>query len=342
MNNDHYDHFVAIDWSKVNMAIARMTQKSDKIEVKDVPSDIKDLNLYLNGLRGKKILTIEESTAAQWLYVELRDYVDKLIICDPYRNHLLTEGSKTDKIDAKKLVKLLRAGLLKEVFHSGDEYMVLRKLVSSYEDVVKAGVRLKNQRDALFRGVNKNSKKDRLEKCHEKFILEGVDKGILSYEEEKERYLKEFKRIIKNKKKAKLIKDLPGISDIHAIKIIAIVVDAKRFKSAGHFLSYCGLVKLNRISGGKVYGKKNPRCNKTLKCVFNLAASSALKESSTTNPMKEFYYYLINEKKISERNARQAVKRRLATLCLGILKTETKYNPYQWRKSEKDNKQLNE
>jgi len=63
----------------------------------------------------------------------LKDCVEKLVICDPYRNKLLSEGAKTDKIDAEKLVKLLKADLLKEVFHSGDKFIKLRKIVSGYE-----------------------------------------------------------------------------------------------------------------------------------------------------------------------------------------------------------------
>lgn len=41
-----------------------------------------------------------------------------------------------------------------------------------------------------------------------------------------------------------------------AMSNMAIIVDAKRFKDRNHFLSYCGLLKLDRMSGGKNYGKK--------------------------------------------------------------------------------------
>ncbi len=113
MKDTIYDHYVAIDWSIKNMAIARMTKKSNKITAIDVPSDIEDLQAYLKNLRGTKILTIEETTTSQWLYTELKEYVDRLLICDPTRNKLLNEGPKTDKIDATKLVQLLKAGLMK-------------------------------------------------------------------------------------------------------------------------------------------------------------------------------------------------------------------------------------
>ena len=37
----------------------------------------------------------------------------EVIVCDPRRNKLLEDGSKADKVDARKLAELLRAGLLK-------------------------------------------------------------------------------------------------------------------------------------------------------------------------------------------------------------------------------------
>jgi hypothetical protein len=132
-----YDHYIAIDWSAKNMAIARMTKKSNKIKAIDVPVDIKELQFYIKNLKGTKMLAFEETTSSQWLYTELIDHVDKIFICNPHRNKLLLEGPKTDKIDACKLVQLLKAGLMKEVYHSTDKFLYLRRLVSGYEDLIK-------------------------------------------------------------------------------------------------------------------------------------------------------------------------------------------------------------
>jgi hypothetical protein len=48
MRNTTYDHYIAIDWSIDNMAIARMTKKSNKITIMDVPSDISEVNMKEN------------------------------------------------------------------------------------------------------------------------------------------------------------------------------------------------------------------------------------------------------------------------------------------------------
>ncbi len=330
MQDNIYDHYIAIDWSIKNMAIARMTKKSNKITAIDVPSDLEDLQAYLKNLRGTKNLTIEETTTSQWLYTELREYVDRIIICDPNRNKLLNEGPKTDKIDATKLVHLLKAGLMKEVYHSTDRFLYLRRIVSGYEDLVKAGVRSKNQRYALLRAVGKKGfekKGLKIGTSGEQFVLECLDRQIKAYEQEKELYEREFRRLARKHPEIRHQKGLPGIGTINAVKIVARVVTPYRFSDKGHYLSYTGLVKLNKISGGRSYGKKNPRFCRQLKSVYKSGVLSAI---GGNNPINDYYEYLIQEKGYPEHNARQMACRRLAILSLGVFKSGKKYQPFRW------------
>ncbi|MBW2615660.1 MAG: IS110 family transposase [Deltaproteobacteria bacterium] len=323
-----YDHYIAIDWSIINMAIARMTKKSNKITAIDVPSDIVELKVYLKNLRGTKILTIEETTTTQWLYTELKEYVDKILICDPLRNRLLSEGPKTDKIDASKLVQLLKANLVKEVYHSTDKFLYLRRVISGYEDLVKAGVRLKNQRYALLRACGKKGDKDKgskLESQGDQFVLECLDRQIEAYTKEKKGYEEEFKRLVRKYPEIKRQKSLPGIGDINAVKIVSRIVTPYRFINNGHYLSYAGLIKLDRISGGRSYGKKTPRFCRQLKSVYKSGVLAAI---GGNNPINDYYEYLIKEKGYPEYNARHKACRRLAILSLGVFKSGEKYKPY--------------
>jgi hypothetical protein len=323
-----YDHYIAIDWAAANMAIARMTKKSNKINVIDVPSDIKELQFYLKNLKGSKILTIEETTTSQWLYTELIDYVDKLLICDPHRNRLLSEGPKTDKIDASKLVRLLKACLLKEVYHSDNKFLHLRKLVSGYEDLIKAAVRLKTQRYSLLRACGKSGYEKgnvKLGSRSEQFVLEGMKKQIAANEEERQNYEKEFKRLSRQYPEIRHQKSLPGIGDINAVKIVARVVTPWRFADKGRYLSYSGLIKHEKVSGGKSYGKKNSRYSRQLKSIYKMGVVAAL---GGNNPINDYYEYLILEKGYPPYHARHKACRRLATLSFGVLKSGKQYQPY--------------
>lgn len=322
-----YDHYIAIDWAIKNMAIARMTKKSNKIIVIDVPADVAELKVYLKSLKGTKILTIEETTTSQWLYTELKDYVDRIVICDPHRNKLLSEGAKTDKIDASKLVRLLKANLLKEVYHSTDKFLYLRRIVSGYEDLVKAGVRLQNQRSSLLRacGIDKNGKLEGRCFQGELFVLECLNRQIGLYETEKKSYESEFKVLGRKHPEIRHQKSLPGIGDINAVKIVARVVNPERFSGKGHYLSYAGLIKHERTSGQKSYGKKNPRYCRQLKDVYKTGINAAI---GGNNPINDYYEYQINEKREPPYNARNKACRKLATLSLGVFKSQKSYQPY--------------
>ena len=54
-------------------------------------------------------------------------------------------------------------------------------------------------------------------------------------------------------------KKYSGDWDIDAVKIVARVVTPYRFSDNGHYLSYTGLIKHEKISGDRSYGKKYPR-----------------------------------------------------------------------------------
>lgn len=327
-----YDYYIAIDWSLEDVSIACMKSNSIKPKVNDgISPDIKSLKEYLKELRGSKILTIEETTGSQWLYVELKDTVDKIIICNPLRNRLLDEGSKTDKIDSIKLCKLLRAGLLKEVYHTEDENYNIRKLVSAYEDIVKAAVRLKNQISALYRSVGIRSKRGKsdYDKKDEtmNFILEQKNKTLESLEEDRVNFEKRFQQMTRKNETIKNIKMISGFGVILSVQGYGIVIDAGRFENKYKFWAYSGLVKTKRESGKTSYTKNPKLYSRKLKCIFKMATQAAL---SGKNDIREYYEYLLIEG-FTEKDARNAVTRYIATSFYAVMKNGVKYKPYYWR-----------
>lgn len=322
-----FDHYIAVDWSHSSMAISRATCKRDAIQTFESKSDVGDLRAYLRSLKGKKIIVLEESTSSQWIYVELKDEVDKFFICDPRRNHLLKEGVKTDKIDSVKLVKLLKAGLLKEVYHSTDDYIYLRRLVSSYDDLINTIVRTKNQKSAILKleGKAKNEELPIETPLFTKFIHEDKLRIISMLEERKKLYEQEFEHCTKKYKELRLLRDIPGIGLIGSVKILSRVVDPRRFKTKGHFLSYCGLVKLERSSGGQIYSRTNSKYSRELKSVFKTAALGCVRTSE--GELAQLYNYYLREKALADFDARHAVARHVATVAYGVLKSKKKYQP---------------
>lgn len=331
---EFYDHYVAIDWSSTVMTISKMTSSSRTPKTsKDLPATIARIKQYLKGLKGKVILTIEETTGAQWLYVEIKDYVDKIIICNPYRNSLLKDGPKNDHKDSSALCRLLRAGLLKEVYHSNDENYKIRKLTSSYNDLIKSIVRTKNQLSADYRSIGKNYKKDILETEDEylNFIIAEKRKIIEQQTEIKKEYFKLFKKIRDKNRTIKNLTRISGIGLTNAVKLFSAVIDANRFPNKYKYWSYSGLVKYKMESGGKLYGKKNTKYNRILKEVYKTATQRALHGK---NDIREYYEFMLREV-VSEKEARNTITRYIAKSTYAMMKNHTKYKPYSWRKSNR-------
>jgi transposase len=324
-----YNHYFAVDWSQNGVAIANMTSYSEEPRVQEINSNIRLLKNIVNNHKGSKILAVEETTGSHWIYVELKDCVDKVLICDPRRNRLLSEGHKNDKIDARKLCILLRNGLLKEVYHSLEEDYHLRKLVSAYEDLVKAGVRVMSQRSAIYRSEGLRYKKDTINnsKRYSPFIESQQLRSIAHYKEEKKMYIKLFLEIKKNREVIKYLTGIPGIKVTTAMKIYATVIDASRFENKYKYWGYCGLTYHLKESGGRIYGKKRPRYSRILKSAYKTAAVAAIRGK---NDIREYFEHMLKEG-ISVKEAKNQIARYIAKVSYAVMKNKMAYKAYQWR-----------
>jgi len=81
----------------------------------------------------------------------LKPHVHELVVCNPRRNALLKEASKSDKVHARKLAELLRAGMVRPVYHGENGLQTLRELVRSYQTISKDVRRVMNRLKALYR-----------------------------------------------------------------------------------------------------------------------------------------------------------------------------------------------
>ncbi|MBI5749039.1 MAG: transposase, partial [Nitrospinae bacterium] len=238
-----------------------------------------------------------------------------------------------DKMDARKLSKLLRGGFLISVYHDGSERERFRSLMSGYQDLIEEGVRLKNRYKSLFRkGGNKvrgellykdESFLEGLERSDFRFIGTQIYQLLEKMEVSREEYIKEVIRYSKGFKEIKYLKSIPGIGIIQAAKIVSQVIDPKRFSNKYKYYSYCGLVRHKRISDGKGYGSKKIWGNRILKCVYKMAGHAVLKGNSG---LRKYYDYL-RSKGISHDNGYNAICRKIAAISLSVWRNGERYDP---------------
>ncbi len=112
MNQEKY---IGMDVHQATISVAVMDSSGNLIMECILETKAATILEFLDGLRGSLSVTFEEGTSAAWLHDLLKPHVSRLVVCDPRKNALLKDGSKSDRIDARKLVELLRGNQLHPV-----------------------------------------------------------------------------------------------------------------------------------------------------------------------------------------------------------------------------------
>ena len=324
-------YFIGLDAHSSTSTFAVLNETGDCILRKTVDTSEKNLWNVIESINGERILTFEESTISQWLYISLKEKVDRLLVCNP-TYVAKKSGAKTDFRDAIHLANELRCGHLKEVFHDNSHWAQLRTSVSGYLDIVQEIVRFKNRLKSVFRAeglkTDENNFYKNKDRCIEfkndsaRFVATNLFAQVEFLENEKIKYLDWFKN---NQKKYRPIRNLmtiPGISIVRANIITAIVCQPERFRNKHQFWGYCMLVRHIQISAGKIYGNKRVHGRRELRDIFIGAAESAMRTETTLRD----YHDALRAKGISAKDAKVALARKIASLSLHLLKNNDTYN----------------
>jgi transposase len=111
--------------------------------------------------------------------------------------------------------------------------------------------------------------------------------------------------------------------------IMAIVCSGERFSNKHKFWAYCCLVRHIETSDDKIYGSRKAKGSLDLKSVFMGAVLSVLQGESS---LRKYY------DRLSDRNARMAVARKIAAIALMTVKTGVPFdNHHDEKRSRIDN-----
>ena len=97
--------YIGMDVHKETISIAVRNSSGKLVMECIIETKASTILQFFQGLSGNVQVTFEEGTWAAWLYDLLKPHVTELVVCNPRRNALLKEGSKSDRIDAKKFAK---------------------------------------------------------------------------------------------------------------------------------------------------------------------------------------------------------------------------------------------
>jgi transposase len=298
---------------------------------------------FLEGLHGSLSVTFEEGTSAAWLHDLLKPHVTNLVVCDPRKNALLQDGSKSDRIDARKLAELLRGHQLSPVYHGEHGVRTLKELARSYltisQDLVRVMVRVK----ALYRSwaIPCSGKQVYAVRQRSLWLDKIVEAGVRRRAEFYYQQLDALRSLRQEVRRDLLaesarhqatqrLRQIPSIGPIRAALLIALLQTPHRFRTKRQLWAYSGFGIETHDSGEHRYvagelrrSKKqasvrglNRNYNRDLKNLFKGAATHA---AANPGALHEFYTALL-AKGIRPDMARLTLARKIAAITLTIWK----------------------
>jgi transposase len=298
---------------------------------------------FFKGLRGSLHVTFEEGTWAAWLYDLIKPHVTELVVCNPRRNALLKEGSKSDRIDARKLAELLRSNMVRSVYHGEHGVRTLKELARSYLAISKDVGRVMSRLKAIYRswGIPCAGKQIYALRYRAEWLGKIAEAGV---RRRAEFYFEEFDALRSLRQGArrellveaqkhdawKLLRQIPFIGPIRAALLIALIQTPHRFRTKRQLWTYSGFgiethsSAEHRCVQGELRRSKKPASirglnrnhNHDLKSLYKSAATVA---AAKPGPFQEFYNSLV-AKGIRPEMARLTLARKIAAITLIIWK----------------------
>src|SRR5262249_38975450 len=184
------------------------------------------------------------------------------------RNAVLQEGSKSDRIDARKLAELLRANLLRSVYHGEKGLRAIKELARTYLTIGKDLTRVMNRVKAIYRSwgipcagqsvYHPRHRKEWLSKITQASVRRQaelyyyqLDALVLLRKQARQELLAEGKK----HQAWKWLRSIPALGPIRVAVLMAIVQTPHRFRTKRPLWKYSGLGVVTHTSADHRYVK---------------------------------------------------------------------------------------
>ena len=350
MNSTKY---IGMDVHSATISVAVMEAGGKLIMESVLETKASTIIQFIHGLRGEVCVTFEEGTWAAWLYDLLRPYVTNIVVCNPRRNALLKEGSQSDRIDARKLAELLRANLLRPVYHGENGLRALKELARAYLTIGKDLARVMNRVKAIYRSwgipcagksvYHPRHREEWLSKITQASVRRRaelyyyqLDALVLLRKQARQELLTEAKK----HQAWKLLRSIPALGPIRAAVLMAIIQTPHRFRTKRPLWKYSGFGVVTQSSAdhryvqGQLERSKKPVFVRGLDAAHNhhlkdLFKSAAMQASTREGPFREFYQTLV-DKGMRPEMARLTLARKIAVITLAVWKKGARATPSGW------------
>ena len=111
-----------------------------------VPTRVESLELFAESLAATDVVALEATTGADRIVSLLQAHGIRVVVANTRKLKGLSDTrAKTDRLDARLIARMLRSGLLDEVWTPDERTRALRRLTNRRERLVRARTRAKNE-----------------------------------------------------------------------------------------------------------------------------------------------------------------------------------------------------
>jgi transposase len=212
-------------------------------------------------------VAVVESTGNMWIRIHdiLEENGIDTVLANPYKTKIIAEAKiKSDKLDARILADLLRAGLIYESYVPIREFREKRSLVRHRIVLSRTRTKLANRiHSVLDKYDYKTELTDVFGKSGimwlrtlqvspiDRMILDTSLESIQAINRQIEIVSREITRYAWDNEDVRILLSMTGVNVFSAMLISVEVVDIKRFSTPWKLVSYAGLAPGTRESSGK-------------------------------------------------------------------------------------------
>lgn len=339
--NKYKKVYIAIDLHSKNSMIGYMNQEGQYVGQQQVQTTAVNLINQVAAIPADcKHLVMEQGNMAFWAAEQLREHVDRLIICDPRHNALISRSrNKNDRLDTLRLCKLLRMGELKAVWTP--KQMGIRRLfyqqIKEYQRLTKTLTIHKRQLQAGLRHWGLNIALAKKDYSNPEGVLEQIDRPLLAeelaakfrfvqqIEAQKDRQLNRIKKVGRRFWEIAEFRNMPGVGVVVSHTFSGYIQTPHRFRRRGQLIRFCQLAVRSRSSDGRKL--RAERLDKAghgwLKNISHIAWKAAIKGD---NEVSRFYQASL-AKGGSQVNARLNTQRKMLISLWSLWKNKQPYRP---------------
>ena len=302
-----------------------------------VATRVEMLQALAQSLGSDDVVAIEATAGSDRIVTILERHGIRVVVANTRKLKAISHAkAKTDKLDARTLVKLLMTGLLDQVWSPDERTRALRRLTHRRERLVRARTRAKNEAHGVL-GRNLCEKPpvtDAFGKTgrewfatlelpvDERLTLDGCLRQIDFLELEITAMDREIARTALDWPEIQRLMTVPGVNVMTAATFMASVGDIQRFSTPRKLVSYLGLDPRVRQSGNEA--ARHGRISKAgASEARHMLGEAAWRVVLTPGPLRAFSQRI--RAKRGPQIAATATSRKLVVLFWHMLVSEQDY-----------------